>query len=98
MFHHTPIVHFGQENWLFPSLLILLPPFLSFILEFHLGSAHRSHESTNLVPKVQDSRPAPQRYLNAKALWSSVLSHNQTLMFKQNILIICNMFHHYFKD
>lgn len=86
-FHHTPRVYFGQENRLFPSLLILLPLFISFILEFHLGFARRSHEFIILVPKVQA----------VKALQIKALSCNQT-QFKQNILIICNMFYHDFKE
>lgn len=96
VFHHTPVVYFGQENWLFPSLFILL--FLSFIFEFSLRSAHRSYESIILVPKMQDSRPAPQRHVKDKALQNSVLSCNQNVMFKQTILTTCNKFYHDFKE
>lgn len=55
-------------------------PFSCFFLKFHLGSAHTSHESTILSLKVQEARPPPQRYLNAKALLTSLLSCNQTYM------------------
>lgn len=78
-FHHIPVVYFWEENWQFLSILILCSLFLAFFLNFIWNLHTQATSPLFWHPKCR--KPGHlQRYLNAKALLTSLLSCNQTYM------------------